>query len=505
MTLDTTRRSTDEPEDLDAFANDGSMPQGAGPTADGDEWSESEPAAERGVPMFSRLVGDVWDRSEEPSDSTGKRARRASATVGRRDPTVPLTQLLWSRLQGPSPARRQGLAAALFMFAVIVALLTPSTVVDISGVLAGCAILFLNGGVACLITFVPQWTRWQNVVAGLDFITVEVLRTATGGSTSIFGALAIVPVIWAARCPGRENVLYASLGIAWVFLLPPLLSLTHESDPTWLISGIFYIAVYTTAAAIVHELARNARRQFKSVRARERAIVQEIDRGAEVQQALLPKGASPLTGYDVAGRCIPAKSVGGDFYDWYPIPGGLGLTLGDVMGKGVGAGMIAATAHAVVRSARLDENPVAALLRTDACLSDELVDVGSFTTMFHGRLRAEDGRLRYADAGHGLTLHVHADGSWERLSATDLPLGLGVGAEWECRELVLEPDDMLVSFSDGVLELWDGSLAAAEHVGALAASSSSAAELVDAVTRMAIQTSNPDDVTVLAVRRERSA
>lgn len=449
------------------------------------------------------LVGDGWT---DPQGAAPKAARRVGRTsAAERDAAHPAAALLWSRMKGNSPARRQGIAAALFLVAVAIALTTPSIQVQHSGLLAGLAVLLLGGCLAVAITAVPQWTRWQNLVVALDFLSIEILRLATGGSQSIFGSLVIIPVIWVARSPGRRSVLYAAVGVAAVFLLPPLFSPPNASDTTWLVRGCFYILTNTVAAAIINELSRQARHQFHAARAKELAISQEIDRGAEVQQALLPKGASPLPGYEIAGRCVPAKAVGGDFYDWYSIPGGLGLTLGDVMGKGVGAGMIAATAHAVVRSARLDDDPVVALLRTDACLSDELVDVGSFTTMFHGRLRAEDGRLRYADAGHGLTLHVRADGSWERLSATDLPLGLGVDAHWETRELVLEEGDMLVSFSDGVLELWDGSLAAAEHVGSLAASSACAAELVDAVTRLAVRTTNPDDVTVLAVRRERSA
>ncbi|WP_375400991.1 PP2C family protein-serine/threonine phosphatase [uncultured Amnibacterium sp.] len=515
MTLEATPKSSAGTNDLEAFANDRLPAPDLGTPLVGDVWNEwddeegeaqDKPAPkERGVPIISGLIGDVWTDEEETSIRAGRSTGRRFGAAGDRGADVPLRTVLWERMKLPSPARRQAVVGSQFILAVVIAVLTPSMRADISGIWSGLAVVLLAGGVATLFACVPRLLPWQHAIASLDFIAIEILRTATGGTASIFGVLAIIPVVWTARTAGRIKVLYVALGVAWVYLLPPLLAPPKDSDPTWLIQGCFYVIVYTITGAIVNELSRNARRQFVAIRARERAVEREIDRGAEVQQALLPKNNSPLVGYDVAGRCIPAKAVGGDFYDWYPIPGGLGLTLGDVMGKGVGAGMIAATAHAVVRSARLDDDPVAALLRTDACLSDELVDVGSFTTMFHGRLRAEDGRLRYADAGHGLTLHVHGDGSWERLSATDLPLGLGVDAAWECRELVLEPGDMLVSFSDGVLELWDGSLAAAEHVGALATSSSSASELVEAVTRMAIQTSNPDDVTVLAVRRERSA
>jgi serine phosphatase RsbU (regulator of sigma subunit) len=90
--------------------------------------------------------------------------------------------------------------------------------------------------------------------------------------------------------------------------------------------------------------------------------------------------------------------VGGDFFDWYEIDGGLGFTLGDVMGKGAGAGMIAATTRAVIRSARNSEDPATALSLTADCLTTELSEAASFATLFHARLLAEDGRILFSDA-----------------------------------------------------------------------------------------------------------
>lgn len=407
-----------------------------------------------------------------------------------------------------APTVMQSPIAALFALAIVLSASVATAPVNSPIALTIAAGMMLAATViAVVISRRAARAQVQNLIVVLDFLAIETLRFSTGVSVSIVDALVVLPALWLARTPGRRYIGYTCICIALVFLLPILVKPltggpTASADPDGLLRGLFTVLTYAVAATVVNHLSSGGRRRLDVIVAREQAIAREIDLGGQVQRALLPKGVSPVDGYEVAGICIPARTVGGDFYDWYPIPGGLGFTLGDVMGKGVGAGMIAATAHSVVRSTRGDDDPIAALRRADKVLSTELVEVGSFTTMFHARLRAEDGLLRYGDAGHGLTVLVRADGTWERLSSTDLPLGLGVGGQWDCHEIVLEPGAMVVSFSDGVLDLYDGSLDAVGRVGALAAAATSAAGLVDSLSMIARQTTNPDDVTIVALRRK---
>ncbi|MET1021257.1 MAG: SpoIIE family protein phosphatase, partial [Arthrobacter sp.] len=86
-------------------------------------------------------------------------------------------------------------------------------------------------------------------------------------------------------------------------------------------------------------------------------------------------------------------------------------------------------------------------------------------------------------------------------ASRELPVGLLAEATWNSFEVHLNPGDMIVSFSDGVLDLYDGTLAAIDEIALLAAAAGSATALVDAVRRRAAGRTNPDDVTVLAVRR----
>ncbi|WP_191283508.1 PP2C family protein-serine/threonine phosphatase [Pseudolysinimonas yzui] len=228
----------------------------------------------------------------------------------------------------------------------------------------------------------------------------------------------------------------------------------------------------------------------------------DLLRVAEVQRALLPKTVPPLPGYQVAGLCLPAQAAGGDFYDWYAIESGLAFTLADVMGKGVAAAILAATVRATVRSASRKKNVLAGVERAADALAHDLDETQSFVTLFHARLEAETGRFSYVDAGHGLTLLVSADGSHRRLKGGDLPLGIALSGHRRSRHrAVLEEGCTLVTFSDGVLDLYDGSLASVDSVADIVRAASSAQKIVEEIARLALEGDAADDITVLAIRR----
>lgn len=343
--------------------------------------------------------------------------------------------------------------------------------------------------------------RFATIVPALDFLAAGCLRYATGESHSIYASLVLLPVLWFAALEGRRYVLYGVLGAVVAILVPFALGARTNDNPNELLRGLYSTIIFAVTAWVVNDLASRARRRLGVAREQAAAAGEELSRAAQIQRFLLPKEAAPLPGYETAGACMPSKAVGGDFFDWYPIEGGLGFTLGDVMGKGAGAGMIAATTRAVIRSARKSEDPVTALALTSDCLATELSQAAAFATLFHARLRAADGRVLFSDAGHGLTLLVRADSSWERLASRELPVGLLPEATWNSYEVHLNPGDMIVSFSDGVLDLYDGTLTAIDEIALLAIAAGSAKDLVDAVSARAAGTANPDDVTILAVRR----
>lgn len=246
---------------------------------------------------------------------------------------------------------------------------------------------------------------------------------------------------------------------------------------------------------------KNMLRELAQWVQKEMAAAKELDRAAEVQRGLLPKPMVSLPGYQVAGACIPAQAVGGDFYDWYPAAEGAIFTLADVMGKGIGAAIIAATVRGVLRSGSRHDGVRIALEGAAETLQADLNEADTFVTLFHARLNIETGIVQYIDAGHGLTLIVHADGRTDRLATTNFPLGSGFNESWEEQNVTLDQGDTLISVSDGVLDIFDGTLASLDEVAKLVRGSESAQEVVDAIIGIAKNAAALDDVSMLVIRR----
>ncbi len=402
-----------------------------------------------------------------------------------------------------TPAMKQAPTLALFLLAVLASFTIP--VLPVSSVLGlvGATALIVAATVFA-ITLARRETRpWiVLLIPAIDFVAIGLLRYSTGGDRSIFTSLAILPIVWLASEDGRRYIALAAAGGGVVFVLPLLLSGDITTDPVELLRGVYNPLSFGVAAAVVNELSRRSRRALFLVRQREAAAEADLTRAASVQRALLPKDGGFLTGYRLAGSCIPSRSVGGDFFDWYPVASGAALTMGDVMGKGVGAGMVAATARAVVRGAVRHPDPSMAMERMADCLEHDLVDAQTFLTLFHARLTASTGVVRYSDAGHGLSIVVRQDGSFGRLASEDRPVGMIPDDTWGTHSVTLGHGDALVSFSDGVLDLYDGTLAAVAEVAALAAGCTSAEQIVNAVREVALQQANDDDVTVVVLRRD---
>jgi serine phosphatase RsbU (regulator of sigma subunit) len=184
-----------------------------------------------------------------------------------------------------------------------------------------------------------------------------------------------------------------------------------------------------------------------------RHLEAELQRAAEVQARLQPAPLPRVDRFEVAGRCVPAHQVGGDFYDWQrTADGALLFTLGDVMGKGMPAALLMATVRAALRSVAPTQSPRATVAAVDAAIEADLAGSGSFATLFHGRLDPRDGRVRFVDAGHGLAVVRWADGRTLQVSPRGVPLGIATNSQREEGSLILAPGDALVVFSDGLAD-----------------------------------------------------
>lgn len=221
-------------------------------------------------------------------------------------------------------------------------------------------------------------------------------------------------------------------------------------------------------------------------------------RAAQIQRQLLPQIAPLIPGYDLAGACLPAEDVAGDFYDWMVTDAGqVDVTVADVMGKGVGAALVMAALRTALRSAPEKLGPAEQVSRAAASMPLEMDDEGLFATVFHAHLDVNTGQLRYVDAGHGYCAIRRSSGAMMRLPVRSLPVGAPSDEPFREGSISLSPGDTLLVYSDGLVETPDRTLAIADFTVDLDRSR----DARDMVRRlMARVPSRPlDDVTILAL------
>ena len=258
----------------------------------------------------------------------------------------------------------------------------------------------------------------------------------------------------------------------------------------------------STEPAEVTRLERQMLLDLATVMGEQTSLSQQLDRAAKVQRDLLPRNVPTLSGYDFAGTCVPSFAIGGDFYDWHGTEDGVDFTVADVMGKGIPAAIVTATVRAVMRGVDRADGPGSALRAAAVALLFDLEDTGTFVTVFHGHLHGPTGTVVYADAGHGLTLLVHGDGTFTQHASDDLPLGIARDGTWTEWSITLDPGDTLVCFSDGLFDLLGGTTDAMIDVAAMVIGATSCAHLVERVTTLAAKESALiDDITLVAIRR----
>ena len=191
----------------------------------------------------------------------------------------------------------------------------------------------------------------------------------------------------------------------------------------------------------------------------ERQAERELEIARQVQARLFPQRKPQARTLDYAGACLPARHVGGDYYDFLNLgQQRLGLVIGDIAGKGIAAALLMANLQASLRSqcAIAAEQPKQFLHSVNQLFFENTAD-GDYATFFFSEYDDVSRRLRYANCGHLPALLLRRDGSLEHLSSTATVLGLF--DEWDCtleaRQLC--PGDTLVLYTDGAIESFNDS------------------------------------------------
>ncbi|TMI79948.1 MAG: HAMP domain-containing protein [Bacillati bacterium ANGP1] len=184
-----------------------------------------------------------------------------------------------------------------------------------------------------------------------------------------------------------------------------------------------------------------------------RAYEREREIAGIIQQTLLPPRRVELPGLAVAGRYLPSREVGGDFYAVLPLDHGqVGLAIADVSGKGIPAATLSARARYLLEAFAQDgRRPEAVLSRLNHALAADTES--KFVSLFYGILNPRDGTLLFASAGHLPPLMVRAADAGPRLlEAPGLLLGVEPGTTYAMSETRIGPGDLLLLFTDGITE-----------------------------------------------------
>ncbi len=244
---------------------------------------------------------------------------------------------------------------------------------------------------------------------------------------------------------------------------------------------------------------------------RELAVQEEMDLAGQVQQLMLPTKAPDISGVEIAGRVQPAREAGGDFFDWFVVtePGAhdpmLQVVLGDVMGKGLAASLIASEVRAVLRGHSRYSNVGDAVAQTSTTTRHDLEANNRFSTLWVGRLDPVSGLLDYVDAGHGLAI-IASDRGYRRLHQEYLPLGMPIEDVWAKASDTLAEDELLVVISDGVFDVLDDSFEEVEaRLHTILEPGMTCRQIVDRIVEFAVEHGASDDVTALVARRVCSA
>jgi serine phosphatase RsbU (regulator of sigma subunit) len=190
----------------------------------------------------------------------------------------------------------------------------------------------------------------------------------------------------------------------------------------------------------------------------ERRAARELAIAEQVQTRLFPQRQPVIPTLVYAGTCHPARTVGGDYYDFLDLGNGrLGFVIADIAGKGIGAALLMANLQAALRSqcATAWEQPERFLRAVNQLLYENTAE-GDYATLFFAQYDGETRKLRYANCGHPPALLLRGEDGLERLGATCTVVGLF--EKWDCqmegRELAA--GDTMLLYTDGVTEALNG-------------------------------------------------
>jgi sigma-B regulation protein RsbU (phosphoserine phosphatase) len=283
-----------------------------------------------------------------------------------------------------------------------------------------------------------------------------------------------------------------------------------RSEAPYSTSDIRLLEAVAVQTGLALENSRLTAEMAREIAHREQ-LTRELEIAREVQERLFPQEAPSITGLDYAAQCRPAATIGGDYYDFIPLPGGrLGFAIGDVSGKGIPAALLMASLRASLRGLAITHSgTIAEMMSKLNQVIYEASPVDRFATLFYAIFDPASCTFTYVNAAHDAPILLRAaTGDLVRLAEAGLMIGGFRSAPYQQVSVTLARGDTLVMFTDGVGEARNaageefGEKRIIESIREAAALPAAALlhSLLCAVESFAAGTQQYDDITPVVVR-----
>ena len=311
--------------------------------------------------------------------------------------------------------------------------------------LAGCA-------VAAGITFSRGSEDFGPLLVSSALFAEVVGCTSLVSARLVFPFYAALPFALRVALQVLTLVVGTVAGSAAIFAAQPLYVLANFRLVAVIVLVNAVLAVFVGFVLHTYDaMRRQLEANFQSLRVKE-ALEREVAIARDVQRELLPRGVPTVRGLELAGVCIPAVGVGGDYYDFLPLQDErIGLVIADVSGKGIPAALLMAGLQASVRSLA---TPGVSPCEVNRRLNDMLhqsTSASRYATLFFALFDPQDRSLLYSNAGHFPPIHLGAQGA-AYLSQGGLPIGLMPDSLYGEGRRELGLGDLVAFYTDGVVE-----------------------------------------------------
>lgn len=294
-------------------------------------------------------------------------------------------------------------------------------------------------------------------IGNLISLAVERLRFLFADRPFPYDWIIFIPILLVVAAP----VYVISTVLVWLIALPAPQNLgrliTTGWKLTYVVTFVFSIFVYLHRSITSRLERRNVELQHSVELGTARIELQEreLQRAEEIQRSLLPRQIPQVPGFEVAAAWLPARTVGGDYYDVLRLGGHrLGICIADVVGKGVSAALLMANVQAAVHAFAGDtESPARLCAKVNRLLSENIA-AGKFVSFLYGVLDGDARTFQFCNGGHSCPI-LASGASVRTLDQGGAVLGVFPDWKYEDSTVELRTGDRLLLFTDGITEASD--------------------------------------------------